>query len=139
MLVCGKERLLKGSQGEMENLDLGTLYSTRYSETTLSYSLIGSTPAILAHILFLPLYPRGMNMIKKLIELSSWENLTRNDLLSLANLPENFELRALPDFPTTEEAAKIVGNIYRHQSQLTDAWPVLHKKVSALPKLVHQA
>lgn len=78
-------------------------------------------------------------MIKKLIELSSWENLTRNDLLSLANLPENFELRALPDFPTTEEAARLVGEIYRHQSKLTDAWPVLHQKVASLPKLVQQA
>lgn len=61
MLVGGKERLLRGSQGGMENLDLGTLYSTRHSEATLSHSLTGSNPAILAHILFLPLTQDKIN------------------------------------------------------------------------------
>lgn len=79
-------------------------------------------------------------MIKKLIELSGWDgDLTRNDLIALANLPNDFKLRPLPDFPTAEEATKIVGEIYRHQSKLTDAWPTLHKKVSGLPKLVQHA
>lgn len=80
-------------------------------------------------------------MIRNLIEISKWDELpgSREDLLKLADLPSDFELRSLPQFPLATEIRDIIGYpVARHSSGITDEWKPLHKKIKHLPRLVQQ-
>lgn len=85
--------------------------------------------------------------IKELIEISKWDNfdnLTREDILELANLPDDFELRDLPEFPSPDEAEKMCFppcNLYRTTTWFYegDMFSELHHIVDSYPKLVQQA
>lgn len=65
--------------------------------------------------------------------------MTRNELITLTDLPVSFKLRDLPDFPSPETVAELIGNPFvRHTSEVTDEWGNIHKKIGHLPRIVQQ-
>ena len=70
------------------------------------------------------------------------EEISREDLLNLTGLPDDYELRPWPQFPSAEEVERILGRAAyaRHTSEITANWRIIEERLKEqkVPPLIRE-